>query len=176
VFWVDPISAESEWRFFPSDRSNASWDSISEKYDGWLRGHVDGGVFYDELLDRLDAEPENLIVIEHLFYLARESQQFSLVEDLLDQFEAAVIQTIPANFPFKKAAHFLWGTYTNRILHSVTYELAEGYYRTGNFPKAKHWFEFTARTAKRMRPYCLDYLKDLKRPVPCGRVHVSGVS
>lgn len=171
IYWTDPFCGRSEWRFFPSDRSDASWDGISEKYQCWERGLAEGGPFFDELVDRLAAEPENLFAVEHLFYLARNSGQLWLVQDLLDQFEAAVIQTIPANFPQHGPAYFEWGTHSNRVLHSVTYELAEGYYRIGNFPKAKRWFVFTARTSKHTRPYCLDYLKDLKRSVPCGRVH-----
>jgi hypothetical protein len=171
VFWIDPFNGRSEWRFFPSDRSNDSWDAISGKYQCWERDLADGGALFDELVDRLGAEPENLFAVEHLFYLARNSGEIWLIEDLLDQFEAAVIQTIPANFPLHGPVYFEWGTNTNRVLHMVTYELAEGYYRIGNYPKAKRWFEFTARTSKVIRPYCLDYLKDLKRPVPCGRVH-----
>ncbi|WP_166256215.1 hypothetical protein [Marinobacter salicampi] len=171
VFWTDPFNGRSEWRWFPSDRSDSAWDDISEKYKCWERGLLEGGPFVEELIKRLDAEPENLFVIEHLFYLARNSGQFGIVEDLLDQFEAAVIQTIPSDFPKHGSVYFEWGTHTNRVLHRVTYELAEGYYRIGNFPKAKRWFEFTARTSKHTRIYCLDYLKDLKRAIPCGRVH-----
>lgn len=171
VFWTDPYNGRSEWRWFPSDRSEASENAITDKYQRWERGLIEGGPFFDELVDRLAVEPENLFAVEHLFYLARNSGQLSLVEDLLDQFEAAVIKTIPAHFPQRGPVYFEWGTPANRILHIVTYELAEGYYRIRNFPKAQRWFEFTARTSKRTRPYCLDYLKDLKRPAPSGRVH-----
>lgn len=172
VFWTDPFSGESEWRFFPSERSEEMQESFAIEFESWMGGSFDGTDLYLRLCGCFETQPENLIAAELLFALAEESGQPSMVDDLLDKFEAAVMQTIPEHFPASGPVKFEWYTHTNRILHKVTYSLAEGYYRTGNFPKAKRWFEFTSRTSKRMRPHCLDFLKGLKRPVPGGRVHL----
>lgn len=168
---IDPYTGGSEWRFFPSERSRDLWTTIEDDYACWTRGFLNGEVFYKRLWDWRAAQPENLMVIEHLFSFVRACERFETVAGDLDGFESAVVESLPQTFPSTGAAPFCPRLDANDVLSNVTYELAEGYYRQGNYPKAQRWFEFTARTAKRTRPYCLDYLRDLKRPEPCGRVH-----
>lgn len=168
---IAPDTGGLEWRFFPSERSRDLWPTIEENHQCWMRGFLDREVFCKRLWDWRAAQPENLMVIEHLFSFVRACDSFEAVAGDLNGFESAVVETLPQTFPSTGAAPFCPRLDANDVLSNVTYDLAEAYYRQGNFLKARRWFEFTARTAKYLRPYCLDYLKDLKRLVPCGRVH-----
>ncbi len=174
VYYVDPFQSEGEWRFVPSIRSAEMSEQLGEAREWWEQGEQNFGDYMADLEVYLKEQPENISAITNLLTASLNVDALEMVKHRLLAFEKIIYLPVAIGFPERKKAILPWSTLDNRDFHRAVSLLAECFYRTGDFKRAKRWFNFSIRTCDEFVNYIAPYLEDLRRPSPTGFVRWEG--
>lgn len=173
LFLDEPYGQEPGWRYRPSQRSNEIRDELyelSESY--WQSKSIARREYIESLLGVINRQPENLVAFQYLFELFESIGDWEQCVAYLEDFESAVNDTIPAQYPrTKKVPPLNWYIIENRdYLRALNY-LATGFYANGDFKKAKTWFLLLTRCSDREIEHEKFFLHDLRQKIPAGDIH-----
>jgi CRISPR/Cas system CMR-associated protein Cmr5 small subunit len=172
VFYWEPFGESPEWRFRPSARSREFREELYDLLDIWGAGRINLGDYIERLEKVINEQPENIVAYLYIFTACHEVYSWGAAEPHLENFEQAIIKSLPADYPMKrKVPPFIWGTIDNRDYLRGLYYLAMGFYATGNYKKAKQWFLFLTRCSAIEMGHERFFLHDLRQPEPEGDLH-----